>query len=143
MRATQRADDVQVFSPALCAQRDIAPGDAEPERLHGFRCVRCRFRWRTGECFARSRKLGLFGTVGKNAVVTNAREADGKHMQQEAADKLARVAKMEASDTSVSVDLLVKSPTASLQFLDNTRYERAADDRQGSTRKPWRCYSSG
>jgi hypothetical protein len=89
MHSNQRADDVQVSRPAVSAPRDIAPGDAEPERLHGLRRVRHRFGWRTGESCARSCELGLFAAVGKNAVMTNAHETGWQHMQQEAADELA------------------------------------------------------
>ena len=100
---------MQVPVAALGAQRDVAPGHAQPERRYGFRRTGNLLRCRTGERLACSRELGLFGAIGKDAVVTNAHETGRQHMQQEAADELGGWQRHDSAPVAMGVILVAKA----------------------------------
>ena len=83
-------------------------GDAQPERFDGFGL----WRWRDGCVIERDAREGKFlalGTVGEDAIVTDAHEAGRQDVQEEAADELGGFERHHAAPVAVSVVLVTKA----------------------------------
>ena len=86
-RCADRADDEHAAHVAVRALVNVEMGHAQPERLDGFGLLGLGHA-RTIKRRARLCELLALGAVGENAVVANAHEAWGQHVEQEAADEL-------------------------------------------------------
>ena len=94
---------------AVRAALDVNSGDALPEGAHGFwggRCLRERGRLERGACLGKPRALVA---VSEQAVVADAVEASGQHVQREAAQKFDGLEVHDSSAHAVRVVLVAKA----------------------------------